>query len=603
MTHSFETMKEHQMRLSVQQTLLSARKYAKNGQLESAKQQYLSILAKFPNNKPAQNGLAALGGLKTTQAIDPPQDRINTVIALYNQGRMREVHEHTNALLRQYPDTLLLHIFSGVASINLGYVDAAIERFNSALRIDPNNVQAHNNLGGALKQKGNLSSAIACYQKALQIEPDNADLHNNLGIALAENGDMSAAQKSYQRALDIVPDNFKFITSLCDFYEKTNDLTGLSDILSKSKNVTAADNANVLYYAALLAFREKAYEQAKAILKQINPDTLIKKRVIAFYELKGKLFDKIGLYADAFEAFSDMNAQAIESPAFKQSNPDDYFVSISSFLTELKNAPKLLPHVDTHTPASNAPSFLVGFPRSGTTLLDTILRSHSQIVVAEEKPMVAAVRHEMGAPYHLSDLENLTPDNRSLLQAQYFAELDKHLDERDTNWLCIDKLPLNALDAPLIEATFPKAKFILAIRHPYDCILSCYMQYFKLNPQMANMVDLKRIVEFYCVVMETWWLSQKRYGLNFHMIRYEDLVVDMPTEVEKLLQFLGLEWEESLTDYQKTALKRGKINTPSYSQVVQPLYKDASYRWKNYQTYFDAHNDQIQPWIKRFGYA
>ncbi len=596
-------MKEHQMRLSVQQTLLSARKYAKNGQLEAAKQQYLSILAKFPNNKPAQKGLAALGGAQSPQTIDPPQDRINTVIALYNQGRMREVHEHTNALLRQYPDTLLLHIFSGVASINLGYIDAAIERFNSALRIDPNNVQAHNNLGGALKQKGNLSSAIACYQKALQIEPDNADLHNNLGIALAESGDVTAAQKSYQRALDINPDNFKFITSLCDLYEKTNDLTGLSDILSKSKNSTAADNANVLYYAALLAFREKAYERAKATLDRIDPISLIKKRVIAFYELKGKLFDKIGLYDDAFSAFSDMNAQAIKSPAFKQNDPDDYFARISSFLAELKAAPKLLPNDGANSPASNAPCFLVGFPRSGTTLLDTILRSHSQIVVAEEKPMVAAVRHEMDTPYQLSDLENLDPDKRSFLQSQFFAELDKHIDNRDINQICIDKLPLNALDAPLIEATFPKAKFILAIRHPYDCILSCYMQYFKLNPQMANMVDLKRIVDFYCIVMETWWLSQKRYGLDFHMIRYEDLVVDMPTEIEKLLQFLGLEWETSLTDYQKTALKRGKINTPSYSQVVQPLYKDASYRWKNYQSHFEAYNDQIHPWIKRFGYA
>ena len=87
------------------------------------------------------------------------------------------------------------------------------------------------------------------------------------------------------------------------------------------------------------------------------------------------------------------------------------------------------------------------------------------------------------------------------------------------------------------------------------------------------------------------------------MVRYEDLVIDMPTEIEKLLQFLGLEWEASLSDYQKTALERGKINTPSYSQVVQPLYKDASYRWKNYQTHFEAYKDQIQPWIERFGYV
>jgi hypothetical protein len=298
-----------------------------------------------------------------------------------------------------------------------------------------------------------------------------------------------------------------------------------------------------------------------------------------------------------------MNTKAKQSSDYKQADPDDYFAKITSALQELKNAPAL-PHVADKTDiTTNQPCFLVGFPRSGTTLLDTILRSHTNIVVAEEQPMVAAIRNEMDSISNLQDIETIDRKRAAYLQAQYYAELDKHIENRTSNQVCIDKLPLNALEAPLIHNVLPHSKFILAIRHPYDCILSCYMQYFKLNPQMANMVDLERIIDFYCVVMETWWLSQKRYDLNFHMIRYEDLVVDMPNEIEKLLQFLGLEWQESLNEYQKTAIERGKINTPSYSQVVQPLYKDATYRWKNYQTYFSAYNDRIQPWIERFGYA
>lgn len=589
------------MRQSVQQTLLTAKKHIKMGNVATARELYLAILAKFPKNKPAQQGLAALNTVTQTPATGPSQQDINVVITLYRQGRLNDVVQHANALLKRHPNTLMLHVLLGEVHARLGQFQTSISHSGRALKIDPNNAGALNNLGGALKRTGDMPASIASYKKAVQVAPDMADLHNNLGIVLTENGDLSQAEAHYKRAMRLAPDNYKFITSLCDFYEKTNNINGLSDILVQAENNKSADNANVLYYAALLAFRQKNYDRAKVVLDRIDPDALISKRVIAYYELKGKLYDKLGLFSEAFSAFTDMNAQVEGSPEFKTIKSEEYFAEILATLNNLTQA-KPVSH-NSNPAADNTPCFLVGFPRSGTTLLDTILRSHSQITVAEEQPMVAAMRHEMGGRPSLNKIETLNAKRQSFLQAQYFAELEKHVDTSGTNPLCIDKLPLNALDAPLINAAFPKAKYILAIRHPYDCILSCYMQYFRLNPQMANMVNLDRIVAFYCVVMQTWTTAQTRYGLDFHMIRYEDLVADMPTEVESLLQFLGLDWQESLTDYQKTARERGKINTPSYSQVVQPLYKDASYRWKNYQKHFEPYQDQIQPWIDRFGYT
>ncbi len=601
MAFLFKNTKETQMRQSVQQALLTAKTHAKKGDVAAAKELYLAILAKFPKNKPAQHGLTGLNAVKQTLTTQPSQQDMAAVIAIYRQGRLKDVVQHANALLRRHPNTLMLHILLGEVHARLGQFQLSITHSIRALEIDPSNASAHNNLGGALKRTGDIPGSITSYKKAVQASPDMADLHNNLGIVLTQDGELSSAEASYKRALQLAPDNYKFITSLCDFYEKTNDLSGLNDVLSQSENTKSADNANVLYYAALLGFRQKTYDSAKVVLDRIDPDALIPKRVIAYYELKGKLYDKLGLYNEAFTAFIEMNAQIEGSPEFATIKSEEYFAEISTSLKDLTQAKPLPPN--TNPASDNTPCFLVGFPRSGTTLLDTILRSHSQIIVAEEQPMVAAIRHEMIGADGLHDIETLSARQQASLQAQYFAELEKHVDASDKNQLCIDKLPLNALDAPLIEAVFPKAKYILAIRHPYDCILSCYMQYFKLNPQMANMVNLDRIVAYYCVVMQTWAAAQKRYGLDFHMIRYEDLVTDMPTEINNLLQFLGLEWEDSLTDYQKTALERGKINTPSYSQVVQPLYKDASYRWKNYQKYFEPYQDQIQPWIERFGYT
>ncbi len=345
-----------------------------------------------------------------------------------------------------------MHNILAATYANLNQFDASIECSNHALQIDPENIKALKNLGGALKHIGDLTSAIECYHNALQIEPGNADLHNNLGTALKETEDIGTAEKSFQAALEIDPDNVANITSLCDFYDKTNDLSGLACTISKSKNNSTLNNSNFLYYCAMLHFRQKEYAIAKTYIDQIKPDELIPKGANVFYGLKGKILDKIGMYDDAFSAFSHMNKQVADSDLCKQINPDKYFNSISSSLKKFKEAPNYLHSTNSiKIDLVNTPCFLIGFPRSGTTLLDTILRSHSKIT--------------------------------------------------------------------------------------------------------------------------------------------------------RLLRFLGLEWETAITNYQKTALERGTINTPSYNQVVQPLYKDALYRWKNYDKYFQPYTDQIQPWIERFGYA
>ena len=168
--------------------------------------------------------------------------------------------------------------------------------------------------------------------------------------------------------------------------------------------------------------------------------------------------------------------------------------------------------------------------------------------------------------------------------------------------IVIDKLPLNILEVPLINQVFPQAKFVLALRHPLDCIISCWMHNFEMNPAMANMVDLDRVVDFYCTAMEVFHLCQTRYALNIHRVRYEDLVLDFEGEVSNILRFLNLKWEEGLRNYQETAFARGMISTPSYSQVVKPIYNTASYRWKNYKKYLAPYKTRLAPWLQEYGY-
>ena len=120
---------------------------------------------------------------------------------------------------------------------------------------------------------------------------------------------------------------------------------------------------------------------------------------------------------------------------------------------------------------------------------------------------------------------------------------------------------------------------------------------------MANMVELDRIVDFYCTAMDTLKLSQERYSSDTHRIRYEELVVDFDGSISSLLTFLNLKWEKELTNYQETALARERINTPSYSQVVKPIYNTASYRWKYYEEYLEPYKSRLAPWIQEYGYS
>ena len=184
----------------------------------------------------------------------------------------------------------------------------------------------------------------------------------------------------------------------------------------------------------------------------------------------------------------------------------------------------------------------------------------------------------------------------------YKREFMNHVEKFKLGSTYIDKLPLNLLEVPLIHQLYPDAKFILALRHPLDAILSCWMQNFKLNPAMANMVDIDRTIEFYCVAMEIFKICRNKYKLKVHDIRYEDLIDDFRNESEAVLRFLGLEWEPEMANYQDTALKRGLIETPSYSQVIMPIYKDAKYRWLNYKKYLEQYSAQVEPWVSEFGY-
>ena len=410
--------------------------------------------------------------------------------------------------------------------------------------------------------------AIACFGKALEIKPDFADAYSNL----------------------------------CGFYEKQNNIEEFERILEKATRHCGEDSLEILFRLGQLASRKNDPDAVVGYLSRIQIEKLDPSQKPAYFGLLGKAYDRLGQFEGAFSAFGKHNELTRISAEAKKFNTDGYLKSIQLMKNEWTTDAKPNWPRPVAKSGQSSPTFLVGFPRSGTTLLDTILRSHPEISVVEEKPMVGKMIKGFKERQTIEVL-NALPESVVLgLRDAYFEELKLHLDQSDGGKLVVDKFPLNISRVSLIHRVFPDAKFILALRHPCDCVLSCFMQTFKLNEAMVNFQSLEQSAGLYAAIMELWSAYRQKLDLEVHVLKYEDLVQDLEVTCKPLVRFLGLEWDDNLHNYQKTALQRGSISTPSYNQVIQPLYKQASGRWTNYRKQMEPVLPVLQPWIEAFGY-
>jgi tetratricopeptide (TPR) repeat protein len=528
--------------------------------------------------------------------------------AYYNMGNVLRDKGDLEAAIESYkqalnikPDYTKVFLNMGVALSDKGELAAAIDCFKQALNIKPDYAEAYYSMGIAQNDKGDQEAAIDCYNQALKIKPDYADAFNNMGLILKDKGNLEAAIDSFKQALKVKPDYAKAYKNICDVYEKSNKLTELSEVISEAKIALKEFPDDLLLYEALYYFRSNNYEYSEKLISAVNIDHIGLIRRPLFLQLKAKLHHYQKNYKLAFNSFAEMNHSVINSSDYKGKEAQVFFDELINRVQQLKNIIDTPYSQSLAEPSIVTPTFLIGFPRSGTTLLDTILRTHSKIDVIEEKAMLSKAQLSLGTKISIVDIENFTNEELANAKEIYFKELGKFVSTKSGGCV-IDKLPLNIKDVPIIHKLFPTAKFILALRHPLDSILSSWMQLFRLNPAMANMVELDRIVDFYGEAMTVLELSEKRYSLNVHRIRYEDLVLDMKLEISNLLMFLELDWENELEDYQETAFKRGIINTPSYSQVIEPIYKTASYRWEKYRKPLEKYFIKIEKWTTKFGY-
>jgi hypothetical protein len=254
---------------------------------------------------------------------------------------------------------------------------------------------------------------------------------------------------------------------------------------------------------------------------------------------------------------------------------------------------------ETESVAGHA--FLVGFVRSGTTLLEQVLASHPAIVALEEKATLRAI-----TPPFFSDnagLERLTrldADEADRLRAEYWARV-RSFNVQLEGKVFVDKDPLSTLWLPMVAKLFPKAKIIFAVRDPRDVVLSAFRHRFLINALNWGYTDLEAAASFYSAVMDVAEVYREKLGLQLYEHKHEELVRDFDGEVERICRFLGLDMVVSMRDFAKTA-KRRDVRTPSAEQVRRGLYSEGIGRWRRYGPAVEPMLPILAPWVRRFGY-
>ncbi|HUI62402.1 MAG TPA: sulfotransferase [Steroidobacteraceae bacterium] len=254
-------------------------------------------------------------------------------------------------------------------------------------------------------------------------------------------------------------------------------------------------------------------------------------------------------------------------------------------------------------PAEASPVFVVAFPRSGTTLLELTLDSHPLLRSMDEQPFVQNILEDilaLGVKYP-EQLGRLTAQQLEELRARYHGRVRRKV-QLEPGQRLVDKNPLNILRLPVIRRVFPNAPILLAIRHPYDVLLSCYMQHFRAPDFALLCADMPSLTVGYRKTFDFWYEHVQMLAPRVLEVRYESFVSDLNAQVARIVEFLQLPWSDAMLAPAERARAKGYISTPSYSQVVQPVNRKAVGKWQAYRPYLEPARPVLEPYLKRWGY-
>ncbi|MDE2091626.1 MAG: sulfotransferase [Gammaproteobacteria bacterium] len=557
-----------------------ALRYFSAGQLNHAASLCRALLSRTPVHAPA---LHLLGIISAEQ--DLPAEGLQLV----------------ERALQQNSRDPAFHFSHGRILARTGNPAAAIEAFTEAYHQDPGDPRISQHLVLALITCRRLPEAETVARTALAKWPKSAELLDAFGMVLMTRGLPDEACEVLERARSIAPDYPDTYGNLAIIHEQRNRLDEALNIVKEGLKRWPA-HRTLRFIRARCLRRVGEYSEAKLVLQELLSGELSAKLHVDIEFELGWCADGADDAAEAYRHFSQANLHAEKLPSYDATQGSGYLLTLATLQKQFTRnwvaAWRSLPAPAIH----KDPVFIIGFPRSGTTLLDTMLGALPDFRVLEEQPTIQAVLERLAtyAGGYPSGLAALSLQQQSALRAAYFkaAGADALGEKR-----LLDKSPFNTVHAGLIHRVFPKAMLIFVARHPCDVCLSCFMNNFELNSGTQHFTRLETTVSLYCRVMALWLTYVELLPLRFTLMRYEDLVNLPETALREALAALGVPWSDSVLQHTTYAMQRGHVPTPSYAQVHRPVYTDARYRWHRYADFMRPYLKDLHPYIEAFGYA
>ena len=634
--------------LKLDQAINLAKKKAKDGSPEEAKRIYQDILTKFPKNKRASDGLKGLAGkslVKASKAQDPPQDQLQSLINLYSQGQLQQALKQAETLVKQFPQSAILFNIQGAVLKGLGQLGLSVEAYNKALVIKPDYADAYSNMGNALKEQGKLEEAIEAFNKALAIKPDYADAYYNMGNALKEQGKLEEAIEAFNKALAIKPDYAEAYNNMGVTLQEQGKLEEAIEAYNKSLAIKP-DYAEAYNNMGVTLQEQGKLEEA---IEAYNKSLAIKPDYADAYSNMGNALKEQGKLEEAIEAFNKVlaikpdyaeahrhlsiltkytsdTAQISEVEALLQQNDindsdrcnllytkakmqedlGDLNAAYASYVAggglrqkllkyEFKQDEHLFDQIKltapkfkdvalnaTGEPIKHTPIFILGMPRSGTTLVEQIVSSHSKVTGAGELKYASRFGTKL-----VAGLTNPTLEAVSEFRERYIAELAKRAEGQA---FVTDKLPQNFKYIALICAAFPEAKIVHVQRTAEATCWSNFKHYFT-SKALGYSYSLRDTIAYYGRYKDLMHFWSQSYSERIYNLDYDKLTEDQEPETRRLIEYLGLNWEDACVAPQNN---KRSVRTASQQQVRKKVYKGSSQAWRKYEPFLDGVFDELE---------
>jgi tetratricopeptide (TPR) repeat protein len=480
-----------------------------------------------------------------------------------------------------------------------GRHEDALANFRRAEAMAPSDSATKNAIALCLTKLDRPAEAAAAYDAAIALQPDSARLHFLKGWAHEMANDLQLARQSHERAIALQPDYADALARLAYLAARLGEWGNARSFgtraLELDKRQIAADLA-----LAMCDLENDAQDAVEQRLNKVLNDERAgtTARYLAFGIL-GDLRDKQARIGDAYAFYERANELVQQTRPVGTMTMYDATSALCRYFEAL--APR--GRSSGGEPSAKPPLvFLLGFPRSGTTLLEQVLASRSDTVAIEEKDTLSDVVRTYMA--HPKNLEHLWAANEETLadHRKVYWQRIQSLGVAAEGKAVIDKRPINTVNIPLIAKLFPDATILFAIRDPRDVVLSCFRRGFKLNATTYEFLTLESTARFYDAVMRLADLYRAKLSPKLYQLRLEDLINDFDGQMGALCDFAGLPWTETMRDFAARS-KAHAIPTPSATQIIKGLNSRGVGQWRRYREQMAHVLPILRPWVERFGYA